>query len=245
MDKIPLITELNEKTRKKDEFEIALERSGMSLPDEDEMEFDMDTDAEDVDSGGEEDYTSDTGLEDDEIQEIVDWCEEECSDLSDEELEDTLRDELEEVDIEPEQMDAAIDRVMSMLGRGSDEEDMDDEDLGDEEGFGDEEGIDDEDEFPPEENEEAAKPKRKLHRTSGPVTKKDFDRLYKTSKELQQRFPNYKPSEEEEEDRFLDLGDLEFDPETDFRPEEDPDAEFVIDPKKHFRDYVRGEENEY
>lgn len=218
MDRIPLITELNERTRKKDEFEIALERSGMSLPDEDEMEFDTDPDAEEVDSIDDEDYTSDTGLEDDEIQEIVDWCEEECSDLSDEELEDTLRDELEEVDIEPEQMDAAIDRVMSMLGRGSDEEDLDDdgEDLDDEEGFGDEEGMGDEDEFPPEEDEELP----------------------------------------------LDLGDLEFDPERDFRPEEDPDdfeidprhlrtddemreKPLVIDPKKHFRDYVRGEENEY
>ena len=42
MDKIPLITELNDKTRQKDEFELALERSGFSLPSDDEgMDDDM------------------------------------------------------------------------------------------------------------------------------------------------------------------------------------------------------------
>ncbi len=243
MDKIPLITELNDKTRQKDEFELALERSGFSLPSDDEgMDDDMgdmdDMEADDdmdIDTGDEEGYTSDTGLEDDEIQEIVDWCEEECSDLSDEELEDTLRDELEEVDIEPEQMDAAIDRVMSMLGRGSDEEDMDDEGMDDEEGFGDEEGMGDEDEFPPEENEEDL-----------PIDISDPER----------DFRNLDPARSFQDE----MGDHEFDPETDFRPEEDPDAEFefdpadfrdetedefVVDPKKHFRDYVRGEEDKY
>jgi len=167
MDKINLIKELNQSTIKKDEFELALERSGLDLPpaedemddmdDMDDMDALDDEGIDDLDSEGETEYTSDGGLEDDEIQEIVDWCEEECSDLSDDELIDTLRDELEELDIESEELDSTVDRVMSMLGRGSDdEESMDDEmdadaemddEIGGEEGMGDEE-------FPDEEEEE-------------------------------------------------------------------------------------------
>ncbi len=154
MDKLDLIKELNKPTLKKDEFELALEKSGFDLPpEEDAMDDVEDLDGEemdDLDSEEEKEYTSDTGLEDDEIQEIVDWCEEECADLSDDELSDTLRDELDELDIEPEQLDATVDRVMSMLGRGSDEEDMDDVEMDDE--MGGEEDM--ADEFPPEEEEE-------------------------------------------------------------------------------------------
>lgn len=165
MDKINLIKELNQSTIKKDEFELALERSGLDLPPaEDEMD-DIDAlddegmggedEMDDLDSDGDSEYTSETSLEDDEIQEIVDWCEEECSDLSDDELIDTLRDELDELDLESDDLDSTVDRVMSMLGRGSDEDEMDgemdadaemDDELGGEEGMGDEELPDDEEE---------------------------------------------------------------------------------------------------
>lgn len=152
MDKLDLIRELNKGTIR-DEFTRALEESGFDLPEDDfeddvEAELDSEMGDEELDTDGEEEYDGDTGLEDDELQEIADWCEEECADLSDDELKDTLRDELEEVDLTPEQMDATVDRVMSMIGRGS-------EDMGSEEEMGDElDDLESEDEMLPPSEEE-------------------------------------------------------------------------------------------
>lgn len=221
MDNIDLLRELNKATIKKDEFELALERSGFDLPPEDEMEDEMggEMDAEmgdemdDIDSDGEEGYTSDIGIEDDELQEIVDWCEEECPDMSDEELDETLRDELEELDIDPEQLDAAIDRVMTMLGRASEEEDMDsemdagmDDEMDDE--MGGEESMDDE--AYPEEEEYGVMDADGLE--FDPET--DFR------------------DEADEEPEF------EIDPEKHFRDDKEP--AFRVDPRKRFRDYRKG-----
>ena len=140
MDKITLIKELNESTKTLNEFERALKESGFDLPPEedydedpeamgDEMDSEM-GDEEGLDMGDEEGYTSESPLDEDELQEIVDWCEEECGEMSDEELGDTLRDELAELELEPEELDATVDQVMSMLGRG--EEEAGDEEFGDE-----------------------------------------------------------------------------------------------------------------
>lgn len=135
MDKLELIKELNKSTIK-DEFDRALAESGFDLPEEDpEAELDGEMGSEmgaeidgeigdELDTGDEEGYSSDTGLEDDELQDIADWCEDECAEMSDDELKDALRDELDELDLDEEQLDATIDRVMSMIGRGSEEEDM-------------------------------------------------------------------------------------------------------------------------
>ena len=149
MDKISLIRELNKSTIKKDEFERALEESGYDLPDmEDEYAGDMEDDLGDVhdeelDSSDEEGYNDDTGLAEDEIQDIVSWCEEECADMEDDELEDTLREELSELDISEDQKENTIRTVMDQLGRGAGEEDLSDEEYGDEDlddGLDDDEG---------------------------------------------------------------------------------------------------------
>jgi hypothetical protein len=124
MDKISLIQELNEGTIKKTEFERALAESGFDLPPEDELDDGMDdelSDEEPVDDEIDLDL-EDTGLDEDEIQDIVDWCAEECADMSDDELKDVLVDELEELELSPEQLNATITQVMSMLNREDDDE---------------------------------------------------------------------------------------------------------------------------
>ena len=160
MDKTSLIKELNESTKELDEFQRALKESGFDLPPEDDMdgemvatgdeEADVVADAEDeLDTGDEEGYTAESPLDEEELQDIVSWCEEECGEMSDEELADTLRDELAELELEPEELDATIDQVMSMLGRG--EEEVSDDEMGGEDEIDFEAGAGGEEEIPGEE----------------------------------------------------------------------------------------------
>lgn len=153
MDNISLLKELNDSTIKKSKLEKTLEE--FNIPEEDtDVEFgDEDPDVEfgdeDVDMDDHAGYADDIGLEDDELQDIVSWCEEECSDMSDDELREVLDEELAELDLEPEQLEEVINRVMSMLGR-EESSDMEDdfEDEGDDfEGDSDYEGDTDEEDY--------------------------------------------------------------------------------------------------
>lgn len=154
-DDISLIRELNKETVKLSEFDKALQESGYELPDEELEDSGMDDeefgDEEAIDDEGEMEYNGEdeSGLDDDELQEIVDWCEEECADMSDDELKDTLTDELGELDLEPDVLDDTISRVMDMLGRGSEEEMSDeyDEEPSEFEGPPEEGDLEDEDEY--------------------------------------------------------------------------------------------------
>lgn len=125
--KTTLLKELNDMTREPNEFEDALREAEMEFDIDlsDDPEMDMDDDMEDPD---EFDYDS-VELDDEELQRIADYCEEECGDMDDEELMDKIGDDLEQLDYSPEEISAGIDRVMSMMGRGEGAEgdmDMDD-----------------------------------------------------------------------------------------------------------------------
>ena len=133
MKKITLLAELNKSTIEKDEFERALAESGFDLPpEEDEFSDDPEgmgdemgmEDPEALDSDGEDEIETggESPLDEDELQDIVDWCEEECGEMSDPELKDTLTTELEELELSEDELDATINQVMSMMGRETDEE---------------------------------------------------------------------------------------------------------------------------
>lgn len=121
MKDIKLIKELNEMIREKDEFERALAESG--------IEFDMgdggSEELSDVNGGGE--YGPETVGSDEELQRIADHWQEEGADMEDDQLRDAIGDELEQLEYSPEEISSGIDRVMSMLGRGDDDEYDDDE----------------------------------------------------------------------------------------------------------------------
>lgn len=125
MKKKSLIEELNEMSREMDEFEKAGREA--------EMEFDIDLSDEDPDMDDDDmdpdefDYES-VELDDAELQRIADYCEENCADMDDDELEDKIGDDLEQLDYTPEEISAGIDRVMSMMGRGG-EDDMEDPEM--------------------------------------------------------------------------------------------------------------------
>ena len=127
MMKKSLLQELNEATRETTEFEKALVEAEMefdiNLGDDPEMDMDDDMDPDEFDY-------DDVELDDDELQRIADYCEEECADMDDDELEDKIGDDLEQLDYSPEEIAAGINRVMSMMGRGDDMDsemgDMDD-----------------------------------------------------------------------------------------------------------------------
>lgn len=106
MKDIPLIKQMNESIRDKDEFEKALDEAG--------IEFDMgDGETEELPNGGEFDNGSD-----DELQRIADHWEAEGAEMSDDELRDAIGDDLEQLEYSPEEISDGIDQVMSMLGRG-------------------------------------------------------------------------------------------------------------------------------
>lgn len=124
MKDIKLIKELNEMIREKDEFERALEESG--------IEFDMgDGETEEFDdvNGERPAYGPDSVGSDEELERIADHWREEGAEMEDDELRGAIGDELEQLEYSPEEISDSIDRVMSMLGRGDDEMDdeMDDE----------------------------------------------------------------------------------------------------------------------
>jgi len=132
MDNISLLRQLNESTIKKSDLEMdlenALNESGIDLPPEEEMDDDPEMGGEEdcVDCGDEEmvdqddemEYDEEGGIEDEILNDIVQWCEDECGDLSDEELESELRSEIEGL-IDPEEL---ISKVMDRLGRGAEGE---------------------------------------------------------------------------------------------------------------------------
>lgn len=107
MKNITLIKEVNKTIREKDEFELALEQSG--------IEFSMDDEQSDV-----------SAAPNSELERIADHWREEGKDMSEDELRDAIGDELEQLEYSPEEISDGIDTVMSMIG-GSDDEGMDDE----------------------------------------------------------------------------------------------------------------------
>lgn len=130
---IKLLKELNEITREKDEFERALS----------EAERELDFDLGDEEIGDEEDFDPDefdyesVELNDDELQRIADHWEEEGANMDDDELADSIGDELEQLDYAPEEISAGIMKVMSMLGREDYFGEPSDEELSDIEAGGD------------------------------------------------------------------------------------------------------------
>ena len=140
MDNISLLRELNKSTIKKSDLELdlenALKESGFDLPDEeieDEMPEDLPGDEgpeDEIDSEEDFEYNGETELpiDDEELEDLVSWCEEECGDAPDEELKALLQSELMELgDFEDEEVDSIIDAVMDKLGRGGEEEDIEGE----------------------------------------------------------------------------------------------------------------------
>lgn len=111
---INLLKELNEISREKDEFELALAEAekefNIDLGDDDLGDDDFDEDPDDIDYGSME-------LNDDELQRIADHWEEEGADMDDDDLADAIGDDLEQLDYSPEEISAGIMKVMSMLGR--------------------------------------------------------------------------------------------------------------------------------
>lgn len=136
-----LLQELNEATREKSEFEKALAEA--------EMEFDMDLSGGDEPPMDDDDMDPDefdydnVELDDDELRRIADYCEQECADMSDDEVADKIGDDLEQLDYSPEEISAGINRVMDMLGRDAPQDDpmddMDDEMVDDMDDMGGEE----------------------------------------------------------------------------------------------------------
>lgn len=138
MDKISLLKELNKTTIKKSDLEAnldnALKESGIEFDDyeddmgDDDLEGEMSA-TDDIDNTKEFEYnTEELPIDEDDLQDLASWCEEECGDLPDEEMESLLRAELEELeDFEDVEIDQIVDRIMSMTGRGSDEEDIEGE----------------------------------------------------------------------------------------------------------------------
>lgn len=149
---IKLLKELNEMTREEDPFEQALKEAGIELDDmdtsedsyddfDDEYEYD-DEDDDDVDY--DDINYDDVELDDEELQRIADHWEEEGADMDDDDLADTIGDELEQLDYTPEQISAGIMRVMSMLGRDDYYGEPSDEELTDIESGDDDFDADDE-----------------------------------------------------------------------------------------------------
>lgn len=156
MDKITLLKEMNQST-KTDKFERALIESGIELPPEEdefgdeemggEIDAEMAPDEEDI---GDDEMGAEVPLDDEELQDIVDWCDEECGEMDDGELQDTLAQELEELELSSEELDATISRVMTMLGRGEEEGDEFADDEGEIDG---EMGEPSDEELPPADDE--------------------------------------------------------------------------------------------
>jgi len=94
----------------------------------DEFE-DEDEDLEDEDEDLEEPNLDDVELDEEELERIAEYYRDRAEGMEDEELEDAIGEDLYEIEYTPEQIGAAIPKIMALLGRGEEPDEADENEL--------------------------------------------------------------------------------------------------------------------